>query len=460
MHASKLVLFGTILTAMSCGSVEVIDNEGDGDGGSGGNPAVAPSIASISPDNGPLAGGNEITITGENFTDPLFVIMNGQEVTEVDVEDENTLNFTAPPGLEAGQVTDVFVYGDTGFGILKTAYTYNPVPTIEAFEPTFGPLGGGVELTFHGSGFQNNTDEAPTVLVGGVPATNVQVVDDTTLTLTSPSGNQNQIATANDVTLETRNGTATTDQKFVFVRAGLLVGTRVETDEVSFGVHFFDIPTATIVPLIPLADGISRMELAPGAGLVFRSNSSQGSVGFNGRQMWVSLDLRDGTTEILGAMKDLNGNNVELTALANVGAQLRGLERNGNRRVGNINTEDVNFGALGTISSGVPNGGCLAANGNGSAFHMRNGTGNLSTFNLQTGEFVAGPPLAGMPAGNWICHGATTIDNEVFALFRERTFSTPSPTLIVRVDLTGNAAVVATLPNDYSGLSATPVIGF
>ena len=71
----NLQALSILLIAASCGTVEPIDADTDG-----GNPAVAPVIASVTPANGPLEGGNDITLSGENFTVGLTVVMNGREV--------------------------------------------------------------------------------------------------------------------------------------------------------------------------------------------------------------------------------------------------------------------------------------------------------------------------------------------------------------------------------------------
>jgi hypothetical protein len=67
-------------------------------------------------------------------------------------------------------------------------------PTITAVSPSAGPIGGGTTITITGTGFVNDGQGGikPTVSFGGVTATNVNVVSDTTITATLPSVSQGE----------------------------------------------------------------------------------------------------------------------------------------------------------------------------------------------------------------------------------------------------------------------------
>ena len=457
MQISKLLQFSILLTITSCGTVEVIDGNLDGDGGIGGNPAVAPIIASITPLSGPLDGGNEITVTGENLSGDLTVVMNGKEVSEVSSPDETTLTFAAPSGSRAGQIADIYVYGESGFGILKAAYTYNAPPTLESVFPSFAPLAGGTELVLHGTGFLDDNPGTPTVLIGEVPATEVAVVDNNTITAISPAAGTELVATLQDVVIETSNGNASLEEQFVFGRPGLLIGTRAETGELSFGISYLDIPTGRIAKIASLTSGVGRMEQLPGRGLVVRRSRIGALFSNNGRNMLSIIDLRDNTVEDLGPLKDGNTTRT-ITGMAMVNGQLRALDQNS--RINNVDIVEGTLSQIGANTAGNPSRGCLASNGTGAAFHMDSSTGLLSTFNLSTGVFTPGPSLSGIPSGEFggelRCHGATTLGGQLFALFVEQRAGTPSTGSIVRVGLDGDTTVVANLADGFGGLSATP----
>lgn len=59
-------------------------------------------------------------------------------------------------------------------------------PTITKVEPNQASLAGGTEITITGTGFKANP--APTVTIGGNPATGVKVINKTTLKATVPAG--------------------------------------------------------------------------------------------------------------------------------------------------------------------------------------------------------------------------------------------------------------------------------
>src|SRR5690606_1819045 len=69
-------------------------------------------------------------------------------------------------------------------GTLPDAYEYLDEPVITAIAPDEGPETGGTEVTLTGTDFTDATE----VTFDGVPATAFEVVDDTTITASSPVG--------------------------------------------------------------------------------------------------------------------------------------------------------------------------------------------------------------------------------------------------------------------------------
>ena len=76
-------------------------------------------------------------------------------------------------------------------------------PTLGSVAPANGPAAGGTPVTLTGTGFQAGSPGANRIWFDGTPATNVAVVDDTTLTCDTPSG---PAATAVEVRLINNNG--------------------------------------------------------------------------------------------------------------------------------------------------------------------------------------------------------------------------------------------------------------
>src|SRR5690606_13171099 len=95
-------------------------------------------------------------------------------------------SITAPAPAGMG-VVDVVVLGTVACGGDATApggftYVEAGAPAITAITPDEGPEDGGTPVTITGTGFTGATG----VTFGGVPATDVVVVDDSTVTATTP----------------------------------------------------------------------------------------------------------------------------------------------------------------------------------------------------------------------------------------------------------------------------------
>ncbi|QTA92265.1 IPT/TIG domain-containing protein [Desulfonema magnum] len=142
-----------------------------------------PTINTVNPDNGYEFGGDDITITGNNFTDGAIVAFDGILATNVQVLSSTEISCTTPPN-ENGS-TDIVVTNPDG----QTAtyergfyYILQPPPAIMAIEPSKGPISGGIFVTINGANFF----EGAMVTFGGEKATNINVVSDTTITCPTP----------------------------------------------------------------------------------------------------------------------------------------------------------------------------------------------------------------------------------------------------------------------------------
>ena len=154
-------------------------------GGSGGG--SAPSVSSISPNSGSTAGGTPLTITGSNFAAGATVTLGGAAATNVSVTSGSTITANAPPH-SAGSV-DVVVTNPGGLsGTLPGGYTYStpppaPAPTVSSISPNSGSSGGSTAVTITGANFVSGA----AVSFGGTSASNVNVINSTTITATTPA---------------------------------------------------------------------------------------------------------------------------------------------------------------------------------------------------------------------------------------------------------------------------------
>ena len=62
-----------------------------------------PTVTSVSPNNGPTAGGTAVTITGTNFAAGATVTFGGTAATNVVVVSSTTITATTPAGMRRGR---------------------------------------------------------------------------------------------------------------------------------------------------------------------------------------------------------------------------------------------------------------------------------------------------------------------------------------------------------------------
>ena len=145
----------------------------------------APSITSVTPENGYSTGGYDVVIAGENFTDPMQVRI-ADSVTPV----PRAVNLDA----EAGRLTVVMPSGppkcrdevSNSAGPddrLANAFTYiQPPPSFNSIAPIEGLIGGGTIHVIIGQGFQPGVK----VFFGDTKASQVAYNSTTSLTVITP----------------------------------------------------------------------------------------------------------------------------------------------------------------------------------------------------------------------------------------------------------------------------------
>lgn len=139
-----------------------------------------PTAISLTPPSGPASGGTTVTITGTNLTGATGVTFDGIPGTGFTVVNGTTITVVSPPHAVGG--VNVVVQTPLGpSGAL--AFTYLPTTVIGA-DPGTGPEEGGTAVTITGTCFTGAT----AVLFGNTAATSFVVVNDTTITATSPAG--------------------------------------------------------------------------------------------------------------------------------------------------------------------------------------------------------------------------------------------------------------------------------
>jgi formylglycine-generating enzyme required for sulfatase activity len=164
------------------------------------------TITSVTPLQGSILGGTQITINGTNLTGTTAVKIGGVDCTNLQVFSPTLVKAVTPAG-SAGEVP-LSVITAAGTLFSPTPFTYVQL-SISSVSPNQGIFSGGTAITITGT-FLNG---ATSVKVGGVPATNVVAVDSTTVTAVTPAGSVG----AASVEVTGAKGTSTASGAFTYV---------------------------------------------------------------------------------------------------------------------------------------------------------------------------------------------------------------------------------------------------
>ncbi|MGU3495071.1 IPT/TIG domain-containing protein [Xanthobacteraceae bacterium A53D] len=171
-------------------------------------PPFPPSVTSISPATGGIAGGTSVTLTGSSFTGATAVEFGGRPATSITVHSATSITAVTPAHV-AG-VVDVLVTAPGGSNGLTRGFTYlPPAPTLTSVSPATGDTAGGARVTLTGTNF----GEGMTVTFGGVAATMVTVHSATSLSAVTPA----HAAGVVDVVVSGAGGTATRAGGFTYI---------------------------------------------------------------------------------------------------------------------------------------------------------------------------------------------------------------------------------------------------
>ena len=154
------------------------------------NPTLpAPTIDSLSPTSGSIAGGTDLTLVGSGFQSGAQVRFGAVASPSVSVLSDTEIRARSP-SQEAGVVDIQVINPDGQFATASTAYAYViPAPTLSAVIPAQGPTSGGTVILLTGSGFR----EGASVTVDGVEASNCTVNGTTSISCTTPPHDPGQV---------------------------------------------------------------------------------------------------------------------------------------------------------------------------------------------------------------------------------------------------------------------------
>ena len=163
-------------------------------------------ITSVTPLQGSILGGTQITINGTSLSGTTAVKVGGVACTNLQVLSPTVVKAITPAGA-AGEAS-IGVVSAAGTILAPTPFTYVQL-SISSVSPNQGIYSGGTAITITGS-FLNG---ASSVKVGGVSATDVVAVNSTTVTAVTPAGSVG----AASVEVTGAKGTATASGAFTYI---------------------------------------------------------------------------------------------------------------------------------------------------------------------------------------------------------------------------------------------------
>ncbi|MEV6183324.1 IPT/TIG domain-containing protein [Streptomyces sp. NPDC052015] len=171
---------------------------------------TAPALSSLSPPQGPVAGGTTVTLTGTNLTGATAVRFDGIAATSFTVNSSTQITAVSPTHAAGAAAVTVTTPGGTSNAL---TFTYLALPSVTGLSPSQGPVAGGTTVTLTGT----NLTGATAVRFDGVAATSFTVNSSTQITAVSPT----HAAGAAAVTVTTPGGTSPDNPNAYFFYAAL-----------------------------------------------------------------------------------------------------------------------------------------------------------------------------------------------------------------------------------------------
>ena len=170
----------------------------------------APTITTIAPSTGPTTGGTAVTITGSDFQPGATVMFGALPATDVTVVSATSITARTPlgPATEQLAVDVVVTNPDSQSATAHPGFTYTVPPlAVVSVTPNIVQPSVPVTIVIFGSGFTSALSSS--VTVGGVAATNVQIIDPVTIRATvaaHAAGTSDVVVTIGGTSATLKNG--------------------------------------------------------------------------------------------------------------------------------------------------------------------------------------------------------------------------------------------------------------
>jgi hypothetical protein len=176
-----------------------------------------PTINSIIPNRGPLAGGTRVLVIGDGFTPTTVIHLGADTCTDVEFESANHVRCTTPAHEMPEPVNVTVRWADGGDPAeLEGGFTYFQPVEITQIAPTRATIRGGVDVTIDGHGFVEPSE----VRFGPNRSLHVEVQSADRIVARAPAGNPGVV----DVRVINVNGEAALPQSFTYTESLSVAG--------------------------------------------------------------------------------------------------------------------------------------------------------------------------------------------------------------------------------------------
>jgi IPT/TIG domain len=379
-------------------------------------------IYGAAPDHGPLAGGTRVVISGDRFVDgeagPARVLVGGRQSELASAIDDETIEFVLPAGDRPGEV-ELVVFNANGVAISTTAFHYADLPSITAVAPAeilFDVPA--TTMTVTGAGFLDDSAGATMVFLDDVPAENVVVTSDTTLTFTAPAG---RALLRPRLDLENARGTAKQERAFRYrpsMRPGLLLFARSSNTFATF----FEPIDKTLTPIPRVGPFFTMSTVIADADGEYRAIDPHS-------QLFGRLDLSSQRFEQTIPV------GIHASAMTRVGGMQYAVDRN-TQQFGSFGN-DGEFARIGTLTFPCCGSNGIAYDGTTLYFTSRTGADKfINTVDRETG--VVGTPVKLLGTGGFHVEEMRFFGGKLYATSRDSTLCEIDP-------ITGTVTVIAAI---------------
>ncbi len=188
-----------------------------------------PVVTKVDPNQGPVAGGTTVTVTGTGFTGAKSVSFGSLEAPIASVNNDGTqITVTSPASKKSGRIhVTVTTVGGTSATSKSDKFTYVPPPVVTRVDPNQGPMAGDTKVIITGKRFTGTKS----VFFGSSQVEQGQftVDGDTQITVTkSPASKDSGIV---DVVVTTAGGASATSEGDQFTYVPPPVVTKIEPNQ-------------------------------------------------------------------------------------------------------------------------------------------------------------------------------------------------------------------------------------